>query len=629
ERKTQTDGDTVTLRRKEGEAFVPFPLPDGYTPGTYFFGGREEFSRSFYRFEGQVPEEFLPRGISAAEEGKRVLQSVIRQIGSGEAYGALRVPTERIEELERQRDTRLAEEKELLALQKELLEVRRKSKEASAEYEKFTKLVYEQQHATLIKEYDRLGALEEEYAREKDALETFRETHSRNGFFPDDAYFGMLTKRKTAYLRAAEKQEQAKQEDILAEQRLTAAEESVGAASAVFVPEGGEDKTLALVRKRVKDEARCLVVGGTTLFFGLASLRFALFSNQADTAFWILTAEFGLLSLYLFLRFLVVFRNQKVFFRLLRQKDRMSLEKAVADVKRKKSLADVARWEAEKARELYYLAEENKGRERIALSALLAKSGKEWAEQDPDSAVEEMSTECRGVLEEYNRRSVRTKEIQREIQDLRKTLSDYNEVIIRAAVSPAERDRLASMKGKDLSQGALLYRSLEEEYRKRQEALEEKLSRRQNGLSPASLQEEILRLEAKKQKLSAYGEVLREAEAQLTRLVRETEDVLTEKALKLNDFLTFVTEGKYGCRKSLCVLELTENGVSLPVLYAPKEVLALSGLGLRCLDREDADFPLLPVVACIEEYPVYGERILRYTHRRFGFVLLCSREREA
>lgn len=538
---------------------------EGPSPGERFFGvGRHVFLETAFfgigrmgAVDGETVREAIENIVFSGDEKQSVsraayeLNEAADRLFAGEGSGVLRALQKEREELEEQLKT--AREKETALYEKEelLFVNRRKREEALSELEKFTSLETNYYNAVMIKDYDRLHALENETAAREKAVEDFVAAHKTGDAVPDLAYLTDLTAAKTEYDAAQKAKETAR--SSLEQIRETACpvtpeeqelfsrvEEAGGVRMLREKAETGRKRA----RRFMIGEIVCLVlllcacVTSAVLWAGAHTAPAVLFASLGVVAMgacavmggeWLRTAA-GLKKLF---SVCDTVKNEEFIARLNHAAEAgCAAEKWELDRKRAAEIAEFSEHSYEEARE--------------KLSSLVSRFGKRDENESLAEAAVRIGQETADFLEGLAALKSEKEAADVEVRILRERLADKNEIAVRARVAPADRERYCNQNVDDLRRGVEHFEELLSKLLSAENQLVSELSSFVATEASASIAEKIAALDERMEELKETGRVYRlAAEAVAGGAERLRGEIVPRLSFSAGNLLYEMTDGKY------------------------------------------------------------------------------------
>lgn len=538
---------------------------EGPSPGERFFGvSRRVFLETAFfgvsrmgAVDGETVCEAIENIIFSGDEKQSVaraahaLNEAADRLFSMEGNGVLLALQKEREELEER--LRAAREKEEALYEKEehLYVNRNKRAEALKELEKFTSLETNYYNAVMIKDYDRLHALENETAERERAVADFVATRQNENGVPDLAYLTDLTQAKTEYDSAHKARELARlalgqigEADCPVneeERTLCARVDEAGGVCAL------REKAEATQKRARRFAVLCFVC--LALIFGALVSAVALWLNEY-TAVAVFLACFGVVALGGF----AVFGGE--WSRALKERKKLF---AVCEAQKGEAFfATLARvdatgrvmekWEADrrKAGELVELSEHTYEDAKERLSSLVSRFGKREADESLVQAAIRVGQEIADFLEGLAERKKIKESADEEVRVLRAKLADHNEIAVRARVAPADRERYCNQNVEDLRRGVEHFEALLSKLLSAENQLVTELAELERGEASASIAEKIFALDERIAEIRETGRIYRlAAEAVAGGGERLRNEISPRLSFSAGNLLYEMTDGKY------------------------------------------------------------------------------------
>ncbi len=538
---------------------------EGPSPGERFFGvSRQVFLETAFfgvsrmgAVNGDTVCEAIENIIFSGDERQSVtraareLNEAADRLFSSEGNGVLLALQKERESLEEQLKTAREREEALYEKEEHLYVNRCKRAEALAELEKFTSLETNYYNAIMIKDYDRLHAMENETVERERAVADFVATRQNENGVPDLAYLTDLTKAKAEYDSARKARELAR----LALGQIGEADCPVSEEERVLCARVDEAGGVSDVRERTeatqKRERRFAVLCSVCLALLAAALIGAVATWLGDyTAVSVLLSCLGVVALGAG----VVLGGE--WSRAAKERKKLF---AVCDAQKGDAFfallarADAAgrimeKWEADrrKASELVELSELSYEEAKERLSSLVSRFGKREADESLVQTAVRVGEEIADFLEKLAERKKSKELADEEVRVLRAKLADQNEIAVRARVAPDDRERYCNQNVEDLRRGVEHFEDMLSKLLCAENQLLTALSGFEVGEASASIAEKILALDERIEKIRETGRIYRlAAEAVAGGGERLRNEISPRLSFGAGNLLYEMTDGKY------------------------------------------------------------------------------------
>lgn len=523
---------------------------------------------------------FSERDRSTNEEAVRRITEKMEELRHRSGQGGV------IAEIERRRDELAAQlarsdedNKRILAKETELYTIREERREAEVRLEKLRDLDDCYKNVMIIQTFDQLHELEEESAAKANAYAEFVKENTRAGYIPTDGYLTDIALAR----RAVEDTHRAL---IDAEATYSRERAAVGITSeiesAIELSDtlGGEQKIMSGATASrfsiIKNIALAIVAA-------LALIAAAVYEIVAAGAFGdvvprVLVGALGVAALAAGVIFVYhIMREKKALetviskFGVESYEDLLGKLTLIAENRAKRDgmirSTENARLAVEKARTDFDAA-------NTELTRVIVR----WGEEPPasgkgiDEFLDKLAAKVSAFLERKNILLEEKNTIELTVKEIRRTLSDKNEIDIRALVHPIKRKALANYNHDQITRGILDLKERIADCEREAFSVESELvSLRAKAGDPAALRTKIGELDARIKELSARYEayrVAREAiEAGRDNLRSRISPRLGEYATELIGVMTDKKYTDFAVSKGLKITFRDEGGVERSVDY--------------------------------------------------------------
>ncbi len=377
----------------------------------------------------------------AASKVAVLAETLLHKSGSG---GAIYELVRRSEQL-RERFTEADDDnKQILAKEAKLHEIRARKKEQVLLLDNFTDLDECYRNVLIIQSFDELHELEKKSEAKGEEYSKFIEENSIEGFVPTDTYLTELSlSRRTvddAYRNLTDAE--SRYEDEKRTVGITREMENAIEQSDSF---GGEDTAEAKVRDHKKKAITHLTLGISSLLVALAAGIFDIAASGAlaETFPRIAAGVLGVLALAgagVF-GFFAHRENRAIgeMCRCFSTANAHELFEKIAVLREERNRRDTLIRETEDARVAVEYAKERYAEAKNMLLANILKMGEEPPTSNLNEFLNSLEGRIKAFLDEEKRILDEKKEIEITVRELRKALQDRNEIDIRGQVSPLKR----------------------------------------------------------------------------------------------------------------------------------------------------------------------------------------------
>lgn len=474
-RSTVPTSDSGRISYKEDSSIVDTdtgtPAFGKLAAGEVFFGvDRELFENT--AFVGQVYDSKINEGavkqsienilFSGSEQinnqraAARVSEKMHTLLHENNVGGAIMDLEHRRERLEEQMKQSDIDNRQILAKETELFEIRTRKEAAESTYKKFTDLDERYKNAMLIQTFDSLHDLEVEAEQKAEVYARFVEDNTRAGYAPDEKYLADLVTARMAVNDSYHSLTEASDEYSRQKNAAGITRESEGMIELCDSLEGeGAIAARAHDCRRVKLKGLALAIVGALV--GIAAIVLAVISGRAGTPAVVGAIVGGVLALSLMGYFgYVFFKNSKKLGDMLSTFSTASYSEfkaklaAVAEDRKKRddmlSSTEAARFAVDDARNNYERAKGD-------LKNVILKWGEEPPVSELNVFLDNLEAKVKAYLEEKAELYAQKENLELTVRDIRRTLSDKSEIDIRAQVSPLKRKAMAGINHDEIITG--------------------------------------------------------------------------------------------------------------------------------------------------------------------------------
>ncbi len=495
------------------------------------------------------------------------MEGLVHRGGSGGVIHDLMRKQEQLEEAMARSNE---DNKQILAKETELFKIKQEKDEAQHKLEKLYDLDASYRSAMLIDTFDKLHELEEEAVRKNEAYNAFLDENTRAGYTPTDSYISEISMARRGVNDAYHALADAEDEYTKQKQAIGITREIEGAIEHSD-EEGGEDSILARAAGYFKG-----IIKNTafTVLSGVAMIAVIVYQIIASgvMAHAALRAVFGVLGaaalgfgVYSLLK---VFRNKKSMavladkFGVASYSDLKGKIAVIAEARTKRDSmirsTDDARIALEAARLNYDNA-------KAELTRVIIR----WGEEPPTSSLNDFLDRLESKVNIFlERKRVLLEEkntIELTVKELRYSLSDKNEIDIRAQVSQLKRKALAHINHDEIINSISAYKNKVAELDKAVYAVEsEILSLKSNSGDPAEYYSKVKALETRidelRQRHKSYFIAFKAIEGASDNLRAGISPRLGEFSTELMGIMTDKKYGEFDVTDGLKVSYTDENG---------------------------------------------------------------------
>ncbi len=441
--------------------------------GEVFFGvDRELFDNT--AFIGQIGDSSINEN-AVKQSMENILFSGSEKINTQRAAGKVAVKMENllhksgaggaIYELRRRKDqladrfnTADDDNRQILAKEAVLHDIRAKRKEAAIMQEKFADLDLCYRNVLVIKSFDELHEIEQQCDKKTEEYNEYIAQHTRAGFVPTNTYLTDIAVSRRSVDDAYRTLVDA--EDKYAEEKRIAGITKESEAVIELCDElGGEAKIIANAKSARAKQVRNIAFaafGGLVL---LAALVFQIVvrGSLAELAPRIGFAIPGVLGVALSVAMTVMFfREKKILSAILESFGTETLSDLVTKlgvVNEERIRRDKLNHDTEEARLAYESAKEGYERAKADLLAVILKWGEEPPTSNLNDFLDGLEDKVRVFLEGETKLLAEKNELEISVRELRRHLADKSEIEIRGQVSPLKRKVLSEIDPDSIKEG--------------------------------------------------------------------------------------------------------------------------------------------------------------------------------
>ena len=614
-------------------------------------------------FVGQIGDSSINRG-SVKESIENILFSANERMNTARAAARITEKMEElvtksgggvIPELERRRDdlaqqlTRSDEEnKRILSKETELHKIREERREAEEKLEKLRELDSCYKNVMLIQTFDQLHVLEEECAAKADAYNSFIADNTRAGYTPNESYLADLTAARRASDDARRALSEA--EEVYRRERGAAGiTKEIESAIELSDTYGGEDAVISLARANRFGFIKNIIFTVLSLLVTVAAVVYEIVATGflGDVLMRTVVGVLGVATLagaIAFIVFIVKYKRRAAdLFSMFGVEGYADLVGKVGVIRDARAKRDGMIRSTENAR----LAEERCRAACDEANTELSRVIIRWGEEPPregrgrDEFLDQLAHKVSAFLERRNILFEEKNGIELTVRELRRTLSDKNEIDIRATVSPLKRKTMDCYSHEQITRGIFELKERITACEREEFAVESELvSLRARAGDPAIYKIKLAEIEARIAELKSRYDSYRVA---LTAIETGTDNLRARVSPRLGEYatelMTSMTDKRYtgfSISKGLELTYLTDSGEekSVDFLSGGTRDLAYVALRIALIDMLYEDKP--PI--CFDETFAHQDNIRAQAMMRAlaslagegyqSFVFTC-RNREA
>lgn len=516
------------------------------------------------------------------------MDGLMHRAGHG---GAIYDLTRKQEELEDKLVRCNEDTKQILAKESELYHIRHDRGDAEDKLEKLYDLDNCYRNVMLIQTFDKLHELEEECAAKCEAYNSFIEENTKAGYAPTDEYLTDLTAARRAVndtyyaLRDAE-------EEYSREKNAVGITNEIEGAIETSDELGGEEAVLSSAGKHHKGGLIGLIITAASALGLIAALVMEIAaSGDMAVLIRVLGGVLGVASLGCGGFFIHELLSHK---RALRDiTSRFGVEN-YADLKGKIDVISQARAKRdamlraiENARVAVEEARENYSRAKNELTALILRWGEEPPTSELNGFLDGLEAKVMAFLERKRQLLEDKNTMELTVREIRHTLSDKNEIDIRAQVSPIKRKALSVINHDEIITGIAAYKAkISEQERLAYSVESELVALRATANDPAACYTKIKDLESRitelKNRHKAYFIAHKAIESASDNLRAGISPRLGEYATNLMGIMTDKKYTGFDVTGGMKVSYLDPDGVQRTVDFLSGGTRDLAYISLRC-----------------------------------------------
>ncbi len=383
------------------------------------------------------------------------MENLLHKSGSGGAIYELMRRSEQLEEKFKSADD---DNKQILAKEAKLHEIRTRRKEESDLQDKLCDLDLCYRNVVIIQTFDRLHELEKLCDDKTEEYNTFVTENTRAAFVPTSDYLAELAVTRRGVDDAYRALSDA-QDTYNREKNAVGITHETEAAIELSDAHGGEETVIAKAKRLYKNQIKSAIFGGLSLLLVLAAIVFEIAATGALAQLFprIAVAVVGVLLLgaagffaYVFLKDGKEIKSYENDFATANFKDLLEKLAVISDERKKRDgmVKDTedARVRLEKCKNDYSEAKQE------LLDAILR-----WGEEPPttnlNKFLDALEERVREYLDEERRISNERDALTASVRELRNSLADKSEIDIRAQVSPLKRKVLSEIDHESILKG--------------------------------------------------------------------------------------------------------------------------------------------------------------------------------
>ena len=521
-----------------------------------------------------------------------------------------------IPDLVRRRDELVAalersneDNKQMLAKETELYRIKQEAKESAVRLEKLRDLDECYKNVMIIQTFDQLYVLEEENVAKAEAYVSFINENTRAGYVPNESYLGDISHARTQLAEAGRALAEA--DDVYAREKSAAGiTREIESMIELSDGLGGETEVVASAKRSAVSFIKNMLFAILTALGAIAALVYEIVATgvAAHVALRILVGVLGFAALGgtgVFVFFLL--REYK---RIVGLASKFGVEgygdlegklKVIAQAREKRDAmvasTEEARVHAEQARVDYENA-------KAELTRVIVR----WGEEPPTSGLDEfldkLVAKVSAFLERKNILYEEKSSSELTVREIRRTLSDKNEIDIRAQVPPMKRKVLSNINHDDIISGIAALKARIAECERDAFSVESELvALRARAVDPVQLRIKIATLDGRIKELrdrhKSYFIALKAIESASDNLRAGVAPRLGEYATELMSIMTDKKYTRFSVSAGMKVTFTAEDGTqrSVDLLSGGTRDLAYIAVRMALIDMLYSEKP--PV--CFDE----------------------------
>ena len=531
------------------------------------------------------------------------MQTLLHQGNTGGVIYDLMQKQEELEDKLRRTDE---DNKQILAKEAELHEIRAKREDAEDKRSRLYDLDRDYCNFMLIQSFDKLHELEEENAKRQDAYNSYIEENTKNGYTPTSEYLTELALARKGVNDTFRRKKDA--EALYAKERSAVGITREIEGAIEFSDElGGEDKIREEINSHFIGKIKTLGGGIVALLLAIASLVFAL---VGPPIMWlkITVGALGAIALaaagFLGYLYLGICKKSGALAAKFGTETTEQLKAKISVIAEARNKRDTIINKTESAKD----ALDTAAAEYESAKAHLGTVVRRWRDIPPISDIngylDSLEADVRAFLDEKNRLMLEKSNVEITVKEIRRTLADKSEIDIRAQVPPIKRKVLVEIRHEDIINGIADARAIIEEQQRLSFSVESELAAlKLRAIDPGEIYSKIQALDTKindlRAKHKAYFVALRAIESAQGNLRREISPRLGSYAAGILDTMTDGKYSKLGVDPELKLNFTTLDGKSKAVDYLSGGTRDLTYIAMRMalIDMLYAEKP--PV--CLDE----------------------------
>lgn len=531
------------------------------------------------------------------------MQALLHQGNTGGVIYDLMQKQEELEDKLRRTDE---DNKQILAKEAELHEIRAKREEAESTRSKLYDLDRDYCNFMLIQSFDKLHELEEDNAKKQEAYNSYIEENTKNGYTPTAEYLTEIALARKGVNDTFRRKKDA--EALYAKERSAVGITREIEGSIELSDElGGEakikDKIAALFMSKIK------TLGGAiaALLAFIAAIVFAI-AGPPIMPLKIAVIVLGVAALggagYLVHLYMRTRRESDALAAKFGTSNTEQLKAKIAVIAEARTKRDSIINKTESAKD----ALERASAEYESAKSHLATVIRRWRDipqvSDINGYLDSLEADVRAFLNEKNRLESEKSTVEITVKEIRRTLADKSEIDIRAQVPPIKRKVLVGLRHEEIIEGIADTKAIIEEQQRLSFSVESELAAlKLRAIDPGEIYSKIQALDTKindlRAKHKAYFVALRAIESAQDNLREEISPRLAGFAAGVLDTMTAGKYTRLGVDGDLKLNFTTADGKSKEVDYLSGGTRDLTYIAMRMalIDMLYAEKP--PV--CLDE----------------------------
>ncbi len=389
----------------------------------------------------------------AAAKVEEKMRALLHENNSGGAIMDLERKRDKLEERMKQSDV---DNKQILAKEMELHEIRMRKESAESTYKKFTDLDERYKNAMIIQSFDNLHDLELEAEKKAAAYNDYVLKNTKAGYVPDEKYLSDIVTARMAVNDTYHSLTEASDEYSRQRNAAGITRESEGMIELCDTM-GGEEAVLKRANELYMSKLKGIFIGIGGAVLGIVAIVLAVLSGKLGIGAIIGAVLVGVLSLSALIYFLYLFvKNTKALgeiFATFATPTYSDFKLKIATIGEDRKKRDEMLSSTEAARFAVDDARNNYERAKAELKSVILRWGEEPPANELNVFLDALEEKVKAYLEGRDDLYAEKENIELTVRDIRRTLSDKSEINIRAQVTPLKRKAMAGINHDEIITG--------------------------------------------------------------------------------------------------------------------------------------------------------------------------------